>query len=105
VPKCLLICMKDDSDQFLEAVRGGTTGYLLDDASTSDVVRAVRATFRGEAVCSPKLCAFLFQTLSQTSAAKAFAPPGLALRQQRSVALIAGGMTNKEIALHLKLTG
>ena len=107
VPKALLIGMKDDSDQFLVAVRGGATGYLLDDASTADVVRAVRATFRGEAVCSPKLCASLFQTLSQTAAAggaQTFTAPALNLRQQRLVALIASGMTNKEIASHLNLS-
>ena len=107
VPKALLIGMKDDSDQFLAAVRGGATGYLLDDASTADVVRAVRATFRGEAVCSPKLCASLFQTLSQTAAAggaQTFTAPALNLRQQRLVALIASGMTNKEIASHLNLS-
>ena len=107
LPKALVIGMKDDSDQFLAAVRGGATGYLLDDASTADVVRAVRATFRGEAVCSPKFCASLFQTLSQTAAAgaaQAFTAPALNLRQQRLVALIASGMTNKEIASHLHLS-
>ena len=107
LPKALLIGMKDDSDQFLAAVRGGATGYLLEDASTSDVVRAVRATFRGEAVCSPKFCASLFQTLSQTAAAggaQTFTAPALNLRQQRLVALIASGMTNKEIASHLNLS-
>jgi len=107
LPKALLIGMKDDSEQFLAAVRGGATGYLLEDASPSDVVRAVRATFRGEAVCSPKFCASLFQTLSQTAAAggaQAFTAPALNLRQQRLVALIASGMTNKEIASHLHLS-
>jgi hypothetical protein len=36
------------------AVRSAVTGYLLQDASASDVVAAVRAVFRGEAVCPPQ---------------------------------------------------
>jgi len=51
--RMLLIGMSDDSEQFLAAVRRGISGYLLQDASASDVVAAVRAVFREEAYCPP----------------------------------------------------
>jgi DNA-binding NarL/FixJ family response regulator len=106
-PKTLLICMSDDCDQFLAAVHGGATGYLLREASTADVIAAVRATFRGEAVCPPKLCAELFHRLSQTAIEPAPAQhtrPTLTLRQQRLATLVAKGLSNKEIAAQLNLS-
>ena len=107
-PKFLLICMDDDSEQFLAAIRGGATGYLPKEASTSVVVSAVRAVFRGEGICSPRLCAALFQKVSDTAtfvAAPAFVErPFLTLRQQRLMTLVADGLTNKEIASRLNLS-
>jgi len=106
--KSLLIGMDDDFQQFLTAVRGGTTGYLLKDASTSEVVTAVRSIFKGEAVCPHQLCAMLFQYVSQLAKTSSAPPtstrPDLTLRQQQLVALIAKGLTNKEIAVRLNLS-
>ncbi len=53
--RAVLIGMELDEEQFLAAARSGVTGYLLKDASASDVIAAVRAVFRGEAVCPPQL--------------------------------------------------
>src|SRR6266481_8792541 len=58
--KIILVGMAPDEEEFMAAVRSGVTGYLLQDASASDVVAAVRAVFRGEAVCPPQLCSPLF---------------------------------------------
>jgi DNA-binding NarL/FixJ family response regulator len=106
--KTVLIGMGDDSSHFLEAVRAGVSGYLLKDASASDVVCAVRAIFKGEAICPPKLCAALFDFFAQaarqgqlnTSSRRA----DLTLRQRQLVNLVAKGMTNKEIAIQLNLS-
>jgi two-component system nitrate/nitrite response regulator NarL len=104
--KIILIGMQPDEEQFMAAVRSGVTGYLLQDASASDVVAAVRAVFRGEAVCPPQLCCALFRFVAatemplQNSASK----PDLTLRQQQLVTLVAKGLTNKEIASQLNLS-
>ena len=106
--KMLLIGMGDDSEQFLAAVRRQISGYLLQDASASDVVAAVRAVFREEAYCPPQLCLELFQYVSQmareTPLKSSTARLHLTLRQQKLVALVAKGLTNKEIASHLNLS-
>ena len=52
----VLVGMEEDEEQFLTAVRSRVAAYLLSDASASDVVAAVRAAARGEAVCPPRLC-------------------------------------------------
>src|SRR3974390_1071936 len=64
-PKAVLIGMSEESEQFLAAIQRGVAAYLLKEASAAEVVAAVRATYRGEAVCPPKLCATLFQFVSK----------------------------------------
>jgi DNA-binding NarL/FixJ family response regulator len=106
--KIILVGMESNEEQFIAAVRSGVTGYLLQDASASDVVAAVRAVYRGEAVCPKQLCSVLFRFVAQTSVEMplpdAPAKPDLTLRQQQLVALVAKGLTNKEIASHLNLS-
>ena len=106
--KLVLIGMDCEEQQFLAAVRAGVTGYLLKEASASDVLNAVRAVFRGEAVCPPQLSGTLFRLVAQTAkelpASGAAARPELTLRQQQLVSLVAKGLTNKEIASRLNLS-
>ncbi|HKW35505.1 MAG TPA: response regulator transcription factor, partial [Candidatus Acidoferrum sp.] len=100
--RAILIGMDADEKQFMAAVRAGVIGFLLKDASASDVVSAVRAVFRNEAVCPPQLCALLFRFVAQTAKElplhSAATKLELTLRQQQLVALVAKGLTNKEIA-------
>jgi len=106
--KILLVGMKCDEEQFLTAVRSGVVGYLLQDASASDAVSAVRAVFHGLAVCPPRLCSALFRVVAQTAREirlqNSASRPDLTLRQQQLVTLVAKGLTNKEIASHLNLS-
>ncbi len=106
--KAVLIGMEPDEELFMAAVRSGVMGYLLKDASASDLVAAVRAVYRGEAVCPPELCSALFRFVAhmiEEIPVKRSAPrPDLTIRQQQLVALVAKGLTNKEIASHLNLS-
>lgn len=106
--KILLVGMEPDEEQFLTAVRSGAVGYLLQDASASDAVSAVRAVHRGQAVCPPRLCSALFRVVAKTprelTLQNSASKPDLTLRQQQLVTLVAKGLTNKEIASHLNLS-
>ena len=106
--RTIVIARESDEKHFLAGVRLGIAGYLLQDASASDVVAAVRAVFRGEAVCPPQLCSALFRFVAQMArempVQNAPPKPDLTLRQQQLVALVAKGLTNKEIASHLNLS-
>jgi DNA-binding NarL/FixJ family response regulator len=107
-PKAILIGMESDEKRFMAAVRAGVTGYLLKDASAQDVVAAVRAVSRGEAVCPPPLCSSLFCFVVQMARGMPIqgvtSRPDLTLRQQQLVSLVAKGLTNKEIASCLNLS-
>jgi DNA-binding NarL/FixJ family response regulator len=106
--KTILIGMVDDGGPFLEAVRAGVNGYLLKDASGSDVVAAIRSVMRGEAICPAKLCLTLFQLVVQLGQQSPGQPAqgklDLTLRQRQLVTLVAKGLTNKEIAASLNLS-
>jgi DNA-binding NarL/FixJ family response regulator len=49
----LVITMFDDDDSVFAAMRAGARGYLLKDADKDEVVRAIVAMERGEAIFSP----------------------------------------------------
>lgn len=106
--KAVLIGMEPDEELFMAAVRSGVMGYLLKDASASELVAAVRAVYRGEAVCPPQLCSTLFRFVAhmiEEMPVKRPAPrPELTIRQQQLMVFVAKGLTNKEIASCLNLS-
>jgi DNA-binding NarL/FixJ family response regulator len=108
LPKCILVAMEDDQARFLSAVRLGALGYVLQDASALEVVRAIRAVAQGEAVCPARYARILFDYFASHIAAlpnsRARAQLQLTRREQQLVPLIEGGMTNKEIASQLNLS-
>lgn len=102
----VLFGMQEQPEHFLEAVRLGVWGYLLNEASSNELVAAVRAVARGEAVCPAKLCSVLFEQVARTRKVEERVDASIALtcRQRRLMALVAKGMTNKEIATNLNLS-
>ncbi len=108
-PPIVLISMEENEEQFFTAVRSGISAYLLKDASADDVVAAVRAATHGEAVCPPRLCFALFRCMArialETPVQNWETHKGiLTIRQQGLMALVAQGLTNKEIASQLNLS-
>ncbi len=104
----LLVGMNEDEKDFLQYVRAGVKGYLQRNASSEEVMGAVRAVQTGEAVCPGSLCALLFRYLEREAASLPSATmhqqTGLTRREQQIIPLIAQGMTNKEIANHFCLS-
>ena len=105
LPKAIFFGMDDDPECFLRAIRNGARGYLLKDASAEEIVSAVRRVAEGEAVCPPKLCRLLFERvareekpLRERAEKTRGVKLGLTYRQRQLMALVAQGMTNKEIA-------
>jgi DNA-binding NarL/FixJ family response regulator len=106
--KCILIAMADEPKHFLKAIRHGAVGYVLQDASAADVVSAIRAVGRGEAICPPQYTRVLFDYValrtSEFSRSRAKSSTGLTSREQQLIPLIERGLTNKQIAANLSLS-
>lgn len=109
--RLVLFGMDDDADIFLQAVRLGINGYLLKNASASELVDALRSVAQGESVCPSKFCKVLFQVLSSEANQRAAIAEQraderfeLTQRQRQLMSLVAMGMSNKEIAANLNLS-
>jgi DNA-binding NarL/FixJ family response regulator len=99
VPSRVLVLTTYDTDSHvLPAIEAGATGYLLKDAPRAELLRAVRAAARGEAVLSPSVAARLMNRL-RTPAAGPLSPRELEVLQ-----LVAAGNTNREAAARLFIT-
>lgn len=108
VVRAILLGMREDEEVFLDSVRAGVRGFLLDDASAMDVVAAIRAVSDGQAVCPPRLSATLFDYVAQMASGmpsiRIRLRLGLTRREQQLVPMIAEGLTNKQIAAQLNLS-
>ena len=105
--KVVLIGMDEEPQNFLQAVREGAAGYVLEDAPSIEIIAAVLAVVKGQAVCPVELCSCLFQQVAgnwnQMPTFKVKCNLGLTNREQQLVFLLGRGMTNKEIASRLRL--
>ena len=107
-PKTVMVGMEEDEATFLRAVGEGVLGYVLKDASASEIVRVIRAIAAGEAVCPPRFSLSLFRCAAR-DVSFSFKPPdktkfGLTRREQQLVGLIGLGLSNKEIGSRLNLS-
>ncbi|UJP09716.1 response regulator transcription factor [Microbacterium sp. KUDC0406] len=98
----VLVLTTFDLDEYaFGAIRAGASGFLLKDAQRHELVAAVRAVHRGDAVLAPRATrAFLNQLSAQPAVAASGPDPTAELTErEREVFLaIAEGLTNSEIA-------
>lgn len=93
--RVLVLTTFDSDSDVLPAIEAGATGYLLKDAPRDELIRAVRAARKGEAVLSPSVAGRL---LGQV---RAPATDALSQREREVLTLIAAGATNREAAARL----
>jgi DNA-binding NarL/FixJ family response regulator len=97
--RILVLTMFEDDDSVFAALRVGARGYLLKGADKAEIVRAIRALERGEAIFGPEIAQRLmhyFAAPRPTPAVLAF--PELTDRERELLTLIAQGWSNAEIA-------
>lgn len=103
--RVLVVTMFEDDATVFTALRAGARGYVLKDAGKEDVLRAIRAVGRGEAIFSPGIASRLIDFFS---AARPAVPretfPTLTARERELLHLMAGGASNGQIAHLLSLS-
>jgi DNA-binding NarL/FixJ family response regulator len=104
----LVLTMFDDDDSVFAAMRAGARGYLLKDADKDEVVRAIVAVERGEAIFSPAIAQRMIQYFSAPAASSKKSPSSefaeLTERELEILDLIAQGHNNMVIANKLSLS-
>jgi DNA-binding NarL/FixJ family response regulator len=97
-PKARIIVLTTfggDEDVY-RALEAGAQGYLLKDADTSDLLKAIRAVHMGGRFVPP--------AVAQRLVERTIAGPALTQREIEVLKLVAVGKTNKEIASALFIT-
>jgi NarL family two-component system response regulator LiaR len=106
-PRVIVLTSFLDDDRLLPAIEAGAAGYLLKNSEPAELARAVRAAHAGEAIIDPTAAARLVDALSskdRTSRSTAGPLDQLTGREREVLMLIAGGRSNKRIALELGIS-
>ncbi len=94
-------------DEYLfEAIRAGASGFLLKDTEPADLVAAVRVVAAGDSLISPAMTRRL---IAEFAARSKTPEPNHRLdvltdREREVTSLVAGGLTNDEIAARLYMS-
>lgn len=105
----LVVTTHAETEYLLEAVEAGAAGYVLKDATKRELVDAVRKVLTGEFALNQDLAMRLLRRLAGEDRRVVAAPTSrpdppiepLTTREIETLGLVAGGLTNKEIALQL----
>ena len=101
----LVVTMFSDDNSVFAALRAGAQGYILKGADRAELLRAITAVSRGEAIFSPTIAKRLmwhFATLSAERMPMVF--PELTDRERVILEMIAQGRSTAEIASRLVLS-
>lgn len=99
--RVLVLTMYEEPDSVFSALRAGARGYLLKDARSDEIVRAIQAIAQGEAIFGPAIADRLtsfFRGVATPRRPAAF--PELTSRETEVLDLIARGTTNQEMSAH-----
>jgi DNA-binding NarL/FixJ family response regulator len=99
--RVLVLTMYEEPDSVFSALRAGARGYLLKDARSDEIVRAIKAVAEGEAIFGPAIAerlATFFRGGGVPRPPAAF--PDLTSRETEALDLMARGLTNHEMAAH-----
>jgi DNA-binding NarL/FixJ family response regulator len=106
-PLAVVVITTFDLDEYVyAALRAGAKGFLLKDAGTDLLVRAVHAAAAGDALIAPSITARLLEAFADAGPA---APPAqpiepLTDREEQILLAVAAGRTNNEIAGEFHIT-
>jgi len=108
--RIIILTTFDDDEYVFNALKYGASGYLLKGVSVTDLAQAVRTVVSGGAMVNPDIVTKmvkLFNQLAQSNLMIEAVPGGVTelSRTERNISLLVGhGLSNKEIAEHLRLS-
>jgi len=102
----IMLTVSEDAEDLLEALRAGARGYLLKNIETDFLLDSIRRAVNGESVMSSQMAGKLADLMRDGSKGVAAIESGiekLTPREREIIAMLARGISNKEIARGLDL--
>jgi len=88
-----------EDEMLFSAIRAGASGYILKQISADDLVHALEAVSRGEALLDPAVTQRVFQEVRRAvKEEEASAFQHLSQQEKHVLLLVSEGKTNREIA-------
>jgi DNA-binding NarL/FixJ family response regulator len=103
--KVIMLTSYAEDDLLFEAIAAGASGYVLKQIGSGELIRALEAIGKGEALLDPSLTQRVFDRVREASRKaeeQAFSP--LTDQELRILSLVSEGKTNKEIAAEIYLS-
>jgi DNA-binding NarL/FixJ family response regulator len=102
--KVLILTTFEIDEYVLEALRAGASGFLGKSAEPEELLDAIRAIHRGEALLSPTATRALIGRFLSGPEARSERLECLTEREREVLALVGAGLSNEEIAAKLVLS-
>jgi len=101
--KVVGLSVAETEHDVVACAEAGMVGYVPRQGSLPDLIAALESVARGEALCSPRMAAGLLRRVAALAATqpKGLAQAHLTAREHEILALLDGGLANKEIAQRL----
>ncbi len=102
--KVIMLTSYAEDEMLISAIRAGAAGYVLKQIGGEDLVRAIEAVGRGEALLDPAVTQRIFQEVRKAAIEEEASAFSALTKQERHVLLLVSeGKTNREIAKALFL--
>jgi DNA-binding NarL/FixJ family response regulator len=100
---CLMLTSFDDDEALFDAILAGAAGYVLKQVRGTDLVAAIRTVAAGGSTLDPRAASRVMQRMRAQDRPEDDPLAQLTAQEQRILALIGKGLTNRQIGAELFL--